>query len=154
METKVSEVLFWFGFLFYFYFLKFFCLFRAAPVAYEVPRLGVKLELPLLAYQSEPCQILNPLGGARDRTRILMDTSWVHSHWFYFLKIREMASFKRTLPHPHRKASQGEPKRQAFLSYCSSTPESSSSCLGCCGQGTLRSHSAQVDVWFRGKNKP
>ena len=60
----------------------------------EVPRLGVELELQLLAYTTatEMCdpsricnlhhsswqyQILNPLSGARDRTCILMATSWV-----------------------------------------------------------------------------
>ena len=64
----------------------------------EVPRLGVKLELHLLAYatatampdlsgsceihhSSRQCQILNPLSEARDRTHILMDTSWVCFHW-------------------------------------------------------------------------
>ena len=60
----------------------------------EVPRLGVKLELHLLAYatatampdpsyicdphhSSQQCQMLNPLNDARDQTCILMDTSWV-----------------------------------------------------------------------------
>ena len=61
----------------------------------EVPRLGVDLELQLLATapapatamwdQSRICdlphslwwwQILNPLGGARDGTRILMGICW------------------------------------------------------------------------------
>ena len=63
----------------------------------DVPRLGVKLELQLLAYTtatvtpdlSRVCnlhhslqqrQILNPLSGARDLTCILIDTSWVHFH--------------------------------------------------------------------------
>ena len=57
----------------------------------EGPRLGVKLELQLLAYatatgtqdpshvcdlhhSSWQCQILNPLSEAGDRTRILTDT--------------------------------------------------------------------------------
>ena len=57
----------------------------------EVPRLGVKLELQLLAYtpttamwdlscvwdlhhSSRQCRILNPLSKARDRTCILMGT--------------------------------------------------------------------------------
>ena len=64
----------------------------------EVPRLGVKSKLQLPAYTiatataiatrdpSHVCdlrssswqlKILNPLSKARDRTRILMDTSWV-----------------------------------------------------------------------------
>ena len=60
----------------------------------EAPRLGEELKLHLLAYttaivtpdQSYVCdllhssrqwQILNPLSEARDRTRILMDTSQV-----------------------------------------------------------------------------
>ena len=58
----------------------------------EVPRLGVELELQLLAYttatatwdlssvcdlhhSSWQCQILNPLSKARDQTSILMDPS-------------------------------------------------------------------------------
>ena len=61
----------------------------------EIPRLGVELELQLLAYTtatatqdlSQVCDlyhssqqqwILNPLSEARDQTRIRMDTSWVH----------------------------------------------------------------------------
>ena len=60
----------------------------------EVPRLGVKSELQLLAYAtatavrdlscicnlhhgSRQCRILNPESKARDRTGILMDTSRV-----------------------------------------------------------------------------
>ena len=63
----------------------------------EVPRLGVKSELQLLAYVTaiavpDPSHIydlhcsswqrgiLNPLIRARDQTCILMDTSWVHFH--------------------------------------------------------------------------
>ena len=62
----------------------------------EVPRLGVKSELQLLAYttatampdQSLICNlhhssrqhwILNPLSEVRDQSHILMDTSWVHN---------------------------------------------------------------------------
>ena len=44
----------------------------------EVPRLRVKLELPLQPKpQPQQCQTLNPLSKARDRTRVLMDTSRV-----------------------------------------------------------------------------
>ena len=60
----------------------------------EVPRLGVESESNLLAYttaaatpdlshtcnllhSSRQCRILNPPREARDRTCILMDTSWV-----------------------------------------------------------------------------
>ena len=69
-------------------------LFRAPPTAYEVPRLGVKLELQLLAaaiattmrgpshvcklhHSSPQCWILNPLSKVRDPTHILVDTSWI-----------------------------------------------------------------------------
>ena len=75
-------------------FFFFFCLFRAAPTVYRSYRLGVELELQLLAYatatamwdpssicdlhhSSRQCWILNPLRKARDWTCILMDTSWV-----------------------------------------------------------------------------
>ena len=60
----------------------------------EVPRRGVELKLQLPTYStarampdlsricnlhhsSQKCWILNPLGGARDGTHILVDTSWV-----------------------------------------------------------------------------
>ena len=60
--------------------------------------LGVKSELQLLVcttatpardlsrvcdlhYSSQQLQILNPLSGARDNTRVLMDTSCVRYHW-------------------------------------------------------------------------
>ena len=60
----------------------------------EIPGLGVKSELQLLAYttatemlhlnhvcnlhcSSQQCRILNPLSEPRDLTPILMDTSWV-----------------------------------------------------------------------------
>ena len=63
----------------------------------EVPRLGVKLELQLRAYatatatidairlcnlyhSSQQHQILNPLSEVRDRTCVLMVTSWVRYH--------------------------------------------------------------------------
>ena len=61
----------------------------------EVPGLGVKSELQLLAYitatampdlscicdlhhSSQQHHTLNPLNEARDRTRVLMDTSQIH----------------------------------------------------------------------------
>ena len=63
----------------------------------EVPRLGVKLELQLLALTTAAatldlsrvcdlhhspwqCQILNPLSEVRDRTCVLMDTSQIRFH--------------------------------------------------------------------------
>ena len=53
----------------------------------EVPRLGVKSELQLPAYTtatqelSQVCdRIPDPLSKARDRTRILMDTSQIRFH--------------------------------------------------------------------------
>ena len=75
----------------------FFCLFvsRPQPRHMEVPRLGVKSVLQLLAYatatpdtsriydlhhSSWEHQILNPRSEARDPTPILMDTSQVHFH--------------------------------------------------------------------------
>ena len=87
LMVKCFRVRMKFGWFFFFFF--FFCHFRAAPVAYEVPRLGVELELQLWAYTtatatpdpSSVCDlhhssgqrwILNPLSKARDRTRNLM----------------------------------------------------------------------------------
>ena len=81
-------------FLFFFYFILFFCLLGLHPQHREIPRVGVKSELPPLAYAtaiaipdlSHVChlyhsswqrQILNPLIEARDRTLILMDASQV-----------------------------------------------------------------------------
>ena len=53
-------------------------------MTYEVPRLRVKSELPLLACATatamrDPCQhqILSPLSKARDCTCILVDPKWV-----------------------------------------------------------------------------
>ena len=53
-------------------FFFFFCLFRAAPAAYEVPRLGVELELQLPAYATatatpEPSHICNLHGSSWQR---------------------------------------------------------------------------------------
>ena len=79
-----------------FFFFFFFGLFRAAPAHVEVPRLGVESELLLPTYttaRSDPSHvcdlhhssqqhwIFNPLSRARDRTQVLMDTSWVCYCW-------------------------------------------------------------------------
>ena len=69
-------------------------LFRAALVAYGHFQQGVESELQLPAYttatatqdlsgifdlhcSSQQTRTLNPLTGTRDRTHVLMDTSWV-----------------------------------------------------------------------------
>jgi len=84
-------------FVFYFIYLFIFCFLGPHLRLMEVPRLGVKLELQLQAYttatatatwdlsqicdlphDSRQCQLLNPLSGTRDQTRILMGASWVH----------------------------------------------------------------------------
>ena len=84
--------------------------FRATPMAYEVPRLGIQSELQLPAYITAiatampdlSCSsgIHNPLSEARDLTHILMDTSRVLnplSHngnsFKYFLIIDQKARF-------------------------------------------------------------
>ena len=68
----------------------FFCLFRARLTAMEVPRLGVKSELYLLAYAtatamwdpSRVCDLnhssLNPFSEARDPTCIIIDVSHIY----------------------------------------------------------------------------
>ena len=82
----------------YFLFLSLFSLFRATPAAHGSSRLGVQLELQLLAtatatalwdlshvcdlrHSSRQCRILNPLRKVRNQTCVLMDTSWVRYHW-------------------------------------------------------------------------
>ena len=74
-----------------------FCFLGAAPMAMEVPRLGVESELYLLAYttatavrdpsrvcglhcSSQQRWILNLVSEARDWTQVLVDTSRVHYH--------------------------------------------------------------------------
>ena len=83
---------FCFSFSFFFFFL------GPHPWHMEVPRLGVKSELQLLAYapatampdlspvfnlhrSSQQRRILNPLSEVRDQTRVLLDTSQVCYHW-------------------------------------------------------------------------
>ena len=73
----------------------FFCFLGPHPWHMEVPRLGVKPELQLLActtvtalwdlshvcnlhHSSQQCLILNPLGEARNGTCLLMDASQIH----------------------------------------------------------------------------
>jgi len=76
----------------------------------EIPRLGVELELQLPGYSTATpdmshicdlchsllqCQVLNPLGEARDQSRIFIETIWVlnllsnngNSQEIYFNKI-------------------------------------------------------------------
>ena len=94
-SAELLELFFSLSLLFFFFFLAFLGLY---PWHMEVPRLGVKPELQLLAYTtvtamldpSNVCnlhhslwqpQILNSLSKARDQICILMDTSWVCFHW-------------------------------------------------------------------------
>ena len=42
----------------------------------EIPRLGVKSKLQLVAYTTAHCWILNLLSEARDQIRVLLDSSW------------------------------------------------------------------------------
>ena len=84
----------------------------------EVPRLGVELELLLLAYNtatekqdlshvfnlyhsSQQCQNLNPLSKARYQNCVLMDTSQVCYHWatmgtpfFFLLMLIRLSKFR------------------------------------------------------------
>ena len=81
-----------------FLFSFFFCLFRPHLRHMDVPRLGVKSELQLpayttatatsdlsfifnLHYNSQQCQIFNPLTESRKWTRNLMVTSRIHFHF-------------------------------------------------------------------------
>ena len=88
---------FFFAFFLSLSFFFFFLLFRPHSRHMEVPRLEVECQLQLLAYttatamqgpnlichlhrSSQQHWILNPLTEARDRTRVLMDTRWIHYH--------------------------------------------------------------------------
>ena len=80
----------------------------------EVPRLGIKSELQLLAYttattmpdpshicdlhhSSQQHWILNPLSRARDRTHILLDTCWVCNLLSHNGNSQPMPSFKEEI---------------------------------------------------------
>ena len=85
-------------YLFIYLFIHLFCFLGSHGWYMEVPSLGVELELHPLAYatvtampdashiynlhhSSWQCRILNPLGEARDWTRILMDISRIGYPW-------------------------------------------------------------------------
>ena len=67
-----------------------FCFLGQRPQHMEVPRLGLAYATATATWDlshvcnlnlsSQQRQILNPLSKARDQTRILMDTSWIHFH--------------------------------------------------------------------------
>ena len=101
-ETFLSTVIFsylrigFFCFCFFFFF--FFVCLRSRPHHREVPRLGVKSELKLLAYttatampdsshvcdlchSSQQCRLFSPLSKARDQTHVLIDSRQVHYCW-------------------------------------------------------------------------
>ena len=78
-----------------FFFFFFFCFLGPLQQHMEIPRLGLQLELQLLAYAtaagtSDPshvcnrhhgswqCRIINPLSKARDPTHNFMVPSWIH----------------------------------------------------------------------------
>ena len=88
-------IIFYVFFLLHFFFFRFLGLHQ---LHMEVPMLGVKLELQLLAYTTAAAmwdliwvcdlyhsswqhQILNPLSEARDRTCVLMNTIRGRYHW-------------------------------------------------------------------------
>ena len=94
MSFDIREIQFIFNICSFFSFFFLFCFLRLHPQHMEVPRLGVKSELPATATvtpdpnrichlhrSSQQCQILNPLSRARDQTCILMDTGCVPYCW-------------------------------------------------------------------------
>ena len=106
-----------------------FCFLGLYPWHMEVPRLGVGLELQLLAYTtatttwdpSHVCHlhhssgqhwILNPLSESRDRTCILMDTSRIH---FCCAKIGTPCG---SLLKPLHLASERAPLTDSFSPHC------------------------------------
>ena len=98
IRLKIVTIVYSYVFLSHFSFF-FFFLFIAASLAYDIPRLGVRLELQLPAYTTATatpdlshlcdlccsswwqCRVINPLSEARDQTCILMDTTWVCYWW-------------------------------------------------------------------------
>ena len=90
--------LFYHNKLAFFFFFFLFVFWGPHPWRMEVPRLGVQLELQLLAYttatatpdlslvcnirhSSRQCRIFNPLSEARDETRNLTVPSWIRFLW-------------------------------------------------------------------------
>ena len=98
-SNRMNTVLFFFFFFLSFWFVLFVFLFLGPhPWHMEVRRLGVQLELQLLAYttatatqdpshdcdlhhSSRQCQIFNPLSEVRDRTPVFRDASLVSYCW-------------------------------------------------------------------------
>ena len=95
--SSLRKLVFLFFFLSSFFFFLF-CFSGLYPRHIDIPRLGVGLELRLLAYttitaihdpshvcnlhhSSRQCQIFNPLSEARDRTCNLIVPSRIHFHW-------------------------------------------------------------------------
>ena len=67
----------------FFFFFFFFSLFRAAPAAYGSSQARGRMGAAAAGLTPQPQQhgVLNPLSRARDRTQVLMDTSWVRYQW-------------------------------------------------------------------------
>ena len=97
-QSEITEAVCWDQVVFFFIFYFYFCFLGPHLWHMDVPRLGVESDLQLPAYatstrmwdpscacspQSSSWQrrILNPLREARDQTRILTDTIWVHNCW-------------------------------------------------------------------------